>query len=261
MIDNSTERAVVKGPTISHFQNEFGIYDRNDSQSYNQNSSLNQTEGDKGPTISDIHREYGLYQSGGNSYSNNNKDGNSMERTVDSTYELARPPNSAFSQGQDSNVSERYATHGTYPFHYETPANHYDSKGKSYTNNGYIEPYENNVQNKGYGSSGGGGDNDVNSDHYNHCFQTSPNGRPLNDNSAYKTAEYNSKEQLEVLYSVRMREIQRLTEELEERHLRYEEEKNQMGRQLALAQAEIERSNLSRNQAQNALGKNLIHSF
>ncbi|XP_043282129.1 centrosomal protein of 152 kDa isoform X2 [Venturia canescens] len=252
IIENSSGHLIQndKGPTISHYQNEFGIYGQNESNNYNQNSLLSEPEAEKGPTISDIQREYGLYPSDGTPCSNNNKGGPTTERSVDSPYELPRPPNSNFGLDRTGQVNEFYVSHDNYPFNYETPSNHYDAKGKTCRNNGYISPYENNVQGKDYG---GGGDNDANSEHFNHCFKTSPNGQPLNDNNAYKAAEYNSKEQLEVLYSVRMREIQQLTEELQQLYTEKENEKDQMGRKLALAQAEIERSNLSRNQAQNAL--------
>lgn len=256
IVENSSGHLILhdKGPTISHYQNEFGIYSQNESNSYDQNSLLNEPETGNGLTISDIQREYGLYQSDETPCSNNNKGGVTTEHSVDSPYELPRPPNSNFANEQSGQADEFYASHDSYPFNYQTPSNHYDAKGKTCINNGYLSPYENNIQGKEYGGSG---DNDANSEHFNHCFKTSPNGQPLNDNNAYKAAEYNSKEQLEVLYSVRMREIQQLTEELQQLYTAKENEKDQMGRNLALAQAEIARSNLSRDQAQNALGKRL----
>ena len=257
MMDKSISQSIPneKPPTISQFQNEFGNYTQNESQSYNQTSSLNDTEEDKGRTPSSNQREYGLYQTTGTPYSNK-KGGNSTERTIDSPYELPRPINSVFSHALRGEINDCYTLHENYSLNYATPSNHYDSKGKnSYSNNGYIQPYENNVQGKEFDGSG---DNDITSEHYNHCYKTSPNGPTESDNNAYKNAEYNSKEQLEVLYSVRMREIQRLTEELQQLHIEKQEEKNQLGRKLALAHAEIERSNLSRNQAQNALGKKII---
>lgn len=92
----------------------------------------------------------------------------------------------------------------------------------------------------------------------NHCYKTSPNGRPIDDDEAYKTAEYNSKEQLETLYMVRVREINRLTEKMQQLQLEKEDEKSQMSRKLMLLQAEVDRTNISRNQAQEALGKEKI---
>lgn len=243
------------GQTISQIQREFGAYGRaersNDCIDRGQ-PAFEHPDADRGPTISDIQREYGVYgQPETPMYNkiNQNNTGNSIE----SPYELPKPSNPGYPHNVRAQFNEGYTFPDGYPNNYNTPTNHFRGETESYANNGYIDDYEKNGRYKTI-QEFGGGDNEIASDHFKHCFQTSPNGGPVDENTAYKTAEYNSKEQLEVLYSVRMREIKRLTEELEQLQEERLEEKNQLGRKLALAQAEVERSNLSRNQAQNLLG-------
>ncbi|XP_063980474.1 centrosomal protein of 152 kDa [Diachasmimorpha longicaudata] len=238
-----------KGPTVSQYQNEFGVYGQRDT------SSLPSRDGDKGPTVSDMQREYGVYGSLSTPH-NNNKDNKSLNSVGHSPYELPRPPSltnpASYPHDLRAQINDGYTLLENYPYNYQTPSNHYDGVKQNYQNNGYIRPYENNIAPRD-SREYSGCDNEVDSEHHNHCYKSSPNGCAINDTNAYKRAEYNSKEQLEVLYSVRMREIQQLTEKLQQLHVEKEEEKDQLMRKLALAQAEIERSNLSRNQAQNSL--------
>lgn len=241
-----------KGPTISQYRNDFGIYVSDGSSNY-KSTPYPQTEDNKGPTVSDMQREFDVYGQLETPI-NNNKENNSFHSSTGSPYELPRPPkaiNSAFPHDLRAQINDGLTLLENYPFNYNTPSNHYDGHNTNYPNNGYIGAYENNIQNNS--CEHGGGDNDDSSEHFNHCYKTSPNGQPINDINAYKASEYNSKEQLEVLYSVRMREIKQLTEQLQQLQLDREEEKNQHSRKLALIQAENERINLSRNQAQNAL--------
>lgn len=239
-----------KGPTVSQYENEFGIHGLCDKGPFPPSGTDN-------PTVSDMQRDFGIYGHISTPH-NNNKDNKSFNSVGESPYELPRPPSltnpAAYRPDLKAQINDGYTLlDNNYPRNYQTPSNHYDSVKQIYQNNGYIGAYENNIaqmDSRDYG----GGDNDlIGSEHRNHCYMTSPNGCPINDTNAYKTAEYNSKEQLEVLYSVRMRDIQRLTEELQQLHTDTEEERNQLTRKLALAQAEAERSNLSRNQSQNAL--------
>lgn len=67
-------------------------------------------------------------------------------------------------------------------------------------------------------------------------------------------AEYNSIDQLQVLYEVRLREIKRLTEQIEVEQKDAAEYKDQMFRKLALSEAEKERAIISRTQANELLG-------
>ncbi|XP_015610581.1 centrosomal protein of 152 kDa [Cephus cinctus] len=245
-----------RSPTISQFQKEFDAYGRIDeTKNYNQNSnSLHHADSEIGPTVSDIQRDLGVYGQTMTPYGKNNRSNDMDNMVPDTPYELPKPPNPGYPLNLRTQVNEEYTFHDNYPYNYGTPANHYDRQTNNYSNNGYIDGYDehNKMQLKPVREYGGG-DNDVISDHFNHCYKTSPNGRPADENTAYKMAELNSKEQLEVLYSVRIKEIQNLTEQVQQLQLEKDEERNQLNRKLALAQAEVERSNLSRNQAQNSL--------
>ncbi|XP_076749974.1 uncharacterized protein LOC143422886 isoform X2 [Xylocopa sonorina] len=251
---NSSAQGVIssKEHNMSQVQKEFGIYDRIENlNNYDNTMTNHRSELEIVPSISDIQRDYNAYGQTDTPYSKSNRSNDAHNFTAETPYELARPPNSAFSRDLRVQVQEEYTFNENYSYNYQTPANHYDAQSKNYSNNGYIDGYENNVQCKQI-SEFGGGDN-VTSDHLNHCYKTSPNGRPIDENVIYKTAEYDSKEQLEVLYTVRMREVKRLTEELQQLQLERGEEKNQLNRKITLLQAEIERSNISRNQTQHAL--------
>ncbi|XP_046601871.1 centrosomal protein of 152 kDa-like isoform X2 [Neodiprion lecontei] len=241
------------GPTVSQIQREFGVYGRvdasNDCNDQPQ-SNFEHQNADRGPTISDIQREYGVYGQPETPYSKNTA--NNMVNSLDSPYELPKPSNPGYPHNIRAQLSEGYTFPESYPANYKTPTSRFGTATENYRDNGYIDNYEKNGPYKAI-QEFGGGDSEVTSDHFQHCFQTSPNGGPVDENTAYKTAEYNSNEQLQVLYSVRMREIQRLTEELQQLQEERKEETSQLSRKLALAQAEVERSNLSRNQAQNLL--------
>lgn len=197
----------------------------------------------------DITAEYDLYRQTGTPFVNNRLNDNS---TVETPYELAKP-NTGYTRKMYHNQVEECTFGENYPYNYETPSNHYNTHPKIYSNNGFADRYHNNVQSK-QAHEFGGGDN-ATSDHMNHCYKTSPNGRPVDDNEAYRTAEYNSKEQLEVMYMVRMKEIERLTKELQQLQTEKEDEKNQLSRKFMLLQSEVNRTNISKNEAQQALGK------
>ncbi|KOC67365.1 Centrosomal protein of 152 kDa [Habropoda laboriosa] len=253
MLNSSTQGLISsKGQTISQLQKEFGVYDHvENSKNYDNTMTNHRSELEIGPSISDIQRDFNVYDQTDTPYSKSNRNNDMHNITAETPYELARPPNSAFPRDLRVQTEEEYTFNENYSYNYQTPANHYDAQSKNYSNNGYIDGYENNVQCKQIHEFGGG--DNITSDHLNHCYKTSPNGRPRDDNVAYKTAEYDSKEQLEVLYTVRMREIKRVTEELQQLQLEKEEEKNQLNRKITLLQAEIERANISRNQTQHAL--------
>ncbi|XP_076650675.1 uncharacterized protein LOC143357887 isoform X2 [Halictus rubicundus] len=251
---NSCVQGIIspKGQTVSQLQNEFGLYDRvGNSNNYENTMTNHRSELEIGPSISHLQRDFNMYDQTDTPYSKSNRNDDTNNMTAETPYELARPQNSGFPRDLRSQFEENYTFNENYPYNYQTPANHYDAQTKSYSNNGYINVYENNVQCKQIHEFGGG--DNVTSDHVNHCYKTSPNGRPQDDNVVYKTAEYESKEQLEVLYTVRMREIKRLTEDLQKLQLQKIEEKDQFTRKITLMQAEIERSSMSRNQTQHAL--------
>lgn len=252
---NSPQRIISsKDQTVSQLQKEFGIYDHvKNSNNYDSTIVNHRSEMEIAPSISDIQRDFDVYDQTDTPYSKNNKDNDMHNIIAETPYELTRLPNSAFPKDLRTQAEEGYTFNENYSYNYHTPANHYDAQGKNYSNNGYIDGYDNNVQCKQIHEFGGG--DNVTSDHINHCYKTSPNGRSTDDGVAYKMAEYDSKEQLEVLYTVRMKEVKRLTEELQQLQLEKEEEKNQLGRKITLLQADIERSNISRNQTQHALGK------
>ncbi|XP_057317947.1 centrosomal protein of 152 kDa-like isoform X2 [Microplitis mediator] len=256
LVNNCSKSQIINNdkaaPTLSQYQKDFGIYTSEGKANYAMSTPYY-----TGKTNSDMQREFDIYGQLGTPRTSN-RDNNSLNSIAESPYELPRPPSltnpMTFPNDLRAQINDGYTLLDNYPSNYETPSNHFEKQNAKYSNNGYIEPYDNNSPLENI-KEVGSGDNDVGSDHYNHCYKVSPNGRPVisNDTNAYKTAEYNSKEQLEVLYSVRMREIQRLTEEFQQLQQEKEEEKNQLSRKLALTQAEVERSNLSRNQAQNAL--------
>ncbi|XP_076176249.1 uncharacterized protein LOC143151220 isoform X2 [Ptiloglossa arizonensis] len=251
---NSCAQGVVSpnSQTVSQLQKEFGLYDHvENSNNYDNAMTNHRSELETGSSISDIQRDFNVYGQIGTPYSKSNRSKDTHNIAAETPYELARPPNSGFARDIRSEVDENFTFNENYPYNYQTPANHYDAQSKAYSNNGYIDGYENNVQCKQIHDFGGG--DTITSDHLNHCYKTSPNGRPRDENVAYKTAEYESKEQLEVLYTVRMREIKRLTEEMQQLQLKKEEEKNKLSRKVTLLQAEIERSSMSRNQTQHAL--------
>ncbi|XP_076300857.1 uncharacterized protein LOC143219010 isoform X2 [Lasioglossum baleicum] len=252
---NSCVQGVIspKGQTVSQLQNEFDLYDRvGNSNNYENTMTNHRSELEIGPTIPDLQRDFNMYDQTDTPYSKSNRNDDTNNMTAETPYELVRPQNSGFPRDLRPQFEENYTFNENYPYNYQTPSNHYDAQTKSYSNNRYINnAYENNVECKQIHEFGGG--DNVTSDHVNHCYKTSPNGRPQDDNVAYKTAEYESKEQLEVLYTVRMREIKRLTEDLQQLQLQKVEEKDQFTRKITLMQAEIERSSMSRNQTQHAL--------
>ncbi|KAF3428780.1 hypothetical protein E2986_04483 [Frieseomelitta varia] len=234
---NSSQGIVSsKDHTVSQLQKEFDTYDHVDNSNNYDSSIMNhRSELELAPSISSMQRDFNVYGQPDALCSNNNRDNDMHNITAETPYELARPPNCAFPKDMRT----------------QTPANHY-AQDKNCSNNGYIDGYENNVHCKQIHEFGGG--DNLTSDHINHCYKTSPNGRPTDDDSmAYKIAEYDSKEQLEVLYTVRVKEVKRLTEELQQLQLEKEEEKLQLSRKITLLQADIERSNISRNQTQHAL--------
>ncbi|XP_072750863.1 uncharacterized protein [Anoplolepis gracilipes] len=229
-------------------QKEFNVYNREENMNkYDENVITNHiSDSEIGGTVQ---TDFDLYRRTGTPYVNNrfNDNSNSM---LETSYELSRPP-AGYRKMHPQSVEE--CTVGeNYPYNYETPANHYNTHvPKKYSNNGFTNVYENNVQSKQIHEFGGG--DNATSDHLNHCYKTSPNGRSIDDDVAYKEAEYNSKEQLEVLYNVKLREIDRLMDELQQLQLEKEDEKNQMTKKVMLLQAEIDRINISRTQAQHAL--------
>lgn len=253
---------------VPHLQREFDVYDRLENlnncdrvdnlNSYDRDVITNHrsdSETGGGTAQSD----FDLYRQTGTPYGNNRfNDSNST--ILETPYELAKPPTGYPCKMHPQSTAEEYTFGENFPCNYETPSNHYNTHvPRKYSNNGINDVYENNVQSKQIHEFGGG--DNATSDHMNHCYKTSPNGRPIDDDVAYKAAEYNSKEQLEIMYMVRMREINRLTEELQQLQLEKEDEKNQMSRKLMLLQAEVDRTNISRNQAQEALGKEKIKLF
>ncbi|XP_011637731.1 centrosomal protein of 152 kDa-like isoform X1 [Pogonomyrmex barbatus] len=240
-----------------HLQKELGVYDRMENlNNYDRVENLNNYDRDVITNHrSDSETGGGTIQSDFDLYRHtpygNNRLNDSNNTTLETPYELAKPP-IEYPRKMHLQLADECTFGENYPYNYETPSNHYNTHiPKKYSNNGINDSYENNVQNKQIHEFGGG--DNVTSDHMNHCYKTSPNGRPMDDDIAYKTTELNSKEQLEVMYMVRMKEINHLTEQLQQLQLEKEDEKAQMSRRLMLLQAEVERTNLSRNQAQEAL--------
>lgn len=246
LITPTNEQAVMQ------MQKDYGVYNNVENVNiYELDVTTNHRSdsdagGGSGMTQVDV-TEFDLYRQTGTPFVNNRlNDSNSM---LESPYELTKPPNAGYIRKMYNKQVEECTFGENYPYNYETPSNHYNTHPKKYSNN----RYQNNVQSK-QAHEFGGGDN-ATSDHMNHCYKTSPNGRPMDDNAAYKTAEYNSKEQLEVMYMVRTKEIERLTEELQQLQTQKEDEKNQLGRKLMLLQTEVNRTNISKKEAQQALGK------
>ncbi|EFN84425.1 myosin heavy chain, skeletal muscle isoform X2 [Harpegnathos saltator] len=252
----------AKNQAVAQSQNDFGVYNSVENlNNYDLNVITNHrsdadsdagvgSSGDAGGMIqTDITSEFGLYRQAETPFVNHRlNDNNTM---LESPYELTKPSSTEYTHKMYHKQVEECTFSENYPYNYETPSSHYNTHPKKYSNNGFVDRYQNNVQNK-QTHEFGGGDN-ATSDHMNHCYKTSPNGRPMDDNIAYKTAEYNSKEQLEVMYMIRMREIERLKEELQQLQMEKEDEKNQLDRKLMLLQTEINRTNISKNEAQQVL--------
>ncbi|EZA57904.1 COP1-interactive protein 1 isoform X2 [Ooceraea biroi] len=240
----------IKGQlAATQTQKDFRVYDRAQNlNNYDQDVITNhrfESEGSDGT----VQTDFGLYGRTGTPYGNNRfNDSNSS--MLETPYELAKPP-TGYPRKLHAQQSVEECTFGdSYPYNYETPSNHYNTHPKKYSNNGYTDAYENNVQSNQIHEFGGG--DNATSDHANHCYKTSPNGKPMDDEAAYKTADYNSKEQLEVLYQIRKREIDRLMEELQQLKQEKEDEKNKMSRKLSLLQTEVTAANISKNQAHHA---------
>lgn len=262
MVNSGLESVTPAKDQVAVAQEEFDVYDQVENlNNYDRADNLNNYDRDvitnhRSESETDggiIQSDFDLYRQTGTPYGNNRcNDSNSTE----TPYELAKPP-SGYSRKMHPQSVEECTFGENYPHNYETPSNHYNTHiSREYSNNGINDAYENNVQSKQIHEFGGG--DNATSDHMNHCYKTSPNGRPINDDEAYKTAEYNSTEQLKILYMVRMREIDRLTKELEQLRSKKEDEKSQMNRDLMLLQAEVDRTNISRNQVQEALGKEKV---
>ncbi|KAG7206544.1 hypothetical protein KM043_003887 [Ampulex compressa] len=233
------------------FRNEFEAYDHSKNH-YENATTIHGIGTEDSATTIDPRGDFNPYARADTPCRKFNESDDPRNITAETPYELARPPLSRFPHDAQGPPEEGYTFDEVYPLTYETPANHYDARRKGYSDNGYIDEYQTNSVRKPFHEFGGGGDN-VSSDHSNHCYKTSPNGRTVAENAAYKMAEYGSKEQLEVLYTVRVREVERLTEGLRQLQSDREEEKNQLNRKLTVLQAEVERSNISRNQAQHVL--------
>lgn len=247
---------------VGHLQKEFGVYDRVENlNNYDRADNMNNYDRDvimnhrsDSETGGTTQTDFDLYRQ--TTPYGNNRCNDSNSTMSETPYELVKPP-TGYTRKMHPQSAEECTFGESYPHNYETPSNHYNTHiSRKYSNNGINDAYENNVQSKQIHEFGGG--DNATSDHMNHCYKTSPNGRPIDDDVAYKTAEYNSKEQLEIMYMVRMREINRLTEEVQQLQVEKEDEKSQMNRRLMLLQAEVDRTNISRNQAQEALGKEQI---
>ncbi|XP_046389996.1 centrosomal protein of 152 kDa-like isoform X2 [Ischnura elegans] len=115
----------------------------------------------------------------------------------------------------------------------------------------------------------GAGDSNVSALHYKHCTRVSPGfseapagtynysqdhiNKNIPDDEQYLKTEYNSLEQLQVLYEVRIKEIQRLHDEIEKSRNESKQMELQLKRRLTLMEAEKERAALSLKQSQNLL--------
>lgn len=213
-------------------------------------------DANKESAVSSIEKEFGVYGQLGTSL-NNNKENSSSNLMAESLYELPRPPSitnpTSFPYSLRAQINDGYTLLDNYSVTYNTPSNHYDGiHNKNYPINGYIGSYDNSTPQPHINESHED-HNEHNSEHVNHCYKTSPNGRPVPDLDAYNAADYNSKEQLMVLYSVRMREIKQLTEENQQLRMEKEDQHKEFTRKLTLAQADYEKCNFSKNQAQSAL--------
>ncbi|XP_012280408.1 golgin subfamily B member 1 [Orussus abietinus] len=238
--------------TSSEFRRDFRVFNHvEETNNCDQSTlSIHRLDSNSGPTVSDIQRDFNVHSQIAVSCNKSDRIGNIAGSASESLYDLPKPPMLERGHSFRRPVSDEYSFNHGYPDNYDTPANHYDRRINSYPNNGYIDRYGSSVLDKV--QELGAGDNESN-DHINRYNKPGLNGRSVNDSTAYKMTEYQSKEQIEVLYSIRMREIEKLTDQLDQLRLEKKEEKSQLDRKLALAQAEIERTKLSRNQAQNAL--------
>lgn len=252
VVNSGLESVTPAKGQVAQLQKEFNVYNHVENLNNYDNDVITNHISDSGGTVQ---ADFDLYRQTGTPYSNNRfNDSSNSNSMLETPYELTKPP-TGYSRKLHPQSVEECTYNENYPYNYETPSNHYNTHiPNKYSNNGFTDVYENNVQSKQIHEFGGG--DNATSDHMNHCYKTSPNGRSIDDDVAYKTAEYNSKEQLEVLYKVRLREIDRLTDELQQLQTEKENEKTQMTRKLMLLQAEIDRINISRTQAQHALGKN-----
>ncbi|XP_050457860.1 repetitive organellar protein-like isoform X2 [Cataglyphis hispanica] len=251
VVNSGLESVTPAKGQVAVVRKEFNVYNCMENlNNYDDNVITNHISDSETGGI--VQADFDLYRQTETPYANNKFNDNSNSNSMlETPYELSKPSIGYSRKMHPQSVKE--VTFGeNYPYNYETPANHYNTHIlKKYSNNGFIDGHENNVQNKQIHEFGGG--DNATSDHMNHCYKTSPNGRSIDDDAAYKTAEYNSKEQLEVLYKVRLRDIDRLTDELQQLQLEKEDEKNQMSKKLMLLQAEIDKINISRTQAQRAL--------
>lgn len=73
------------------------------------------------------------------------------------------------------------------------------------------------------------------------------------------SADYSNAEQLEALYSVRLREIEQLRDEIQYLKDKYEADRSELSAALNQAVADKERTASSRNEIQQLLRKILIH--
>ncbi|KMQ95622.1 centrosomal protein, partial [Lasius niger] len=251
VVNSGLESVTPAKGQVAQLQKEFNVYNHVENLNNYDNDVITNHISDS-ETGGTVQTDFDLYRQTGTPYSNNRfNDSSNSNSMLETPYELTKPP-TGYSRKLHSQSVEECTYNENYPYNYETPSNHYNTHiPNKYSNNGFTDVYENNVQSKQIHEFGGG--DNATSDHMNHCYKTSPNGRSIDDDVAYKTAEYNSKEQLEVLYKVRLREIDRLTDELQQLQTEKENEKTQMTRKLMLLQAEIDRINISRTQAQHAL--------
>lgn len=139
----------------------------------------------------------------------------------------------------------------------------FTNENESYSEQFRVKQVNGNLHDVVDASGGGAGGDPGVSLHYKHCFRTSPivetNEKEVKNDSfkglnhEYQEADYNSMEQLQILYEVRVREVHRLTELIDTMKNDYEIEKKDWKRQMALAQAERERYNMSQSQLQSLL--------
>lgn len=178
---NSAQGVIAsKDQTVSQLQKEFGIYDHvENSNNYGNTMTNHRPEFHITPSISNMQRDFNAYDHTDTPYSNNNRSNDMHNITAETPYELARPPNSMFPKDLRVQLEEEHTFNENYSYNYQTPANHYDAQSKNYSNNGFIDGYENNVQCKQIHEFGGG--DNITSDHVNHCYKASSNGRPTDD--------------------------------------------------------------------------------
>ncbi|KAK7791187.1 hypothetical protein R5R35_005391 [Gryllus longicercus] len=142
---------------------------------------------------------------------------------------------------------------------------HYPSEVVASNATGDMESYMNRINlvdtmSHQHETQGAGGDStSVSALHYQHCFRTSPGGRGStdvpthDDNERYRQTGLGSMEQLQVLYEVRVREVARLTQQLELQAQEAAREKDDLHRQVAFREAEKERAKMLYQQAQELL--------